>query len=1498
MRTGAIFARGSCRALKWMALFGLVFAVGVGQAAAQEDGKELELTIKSVSIGGSTADKVTVNENSVVEVVVTLNEKLPVNPDDDATGTVLTLPINVTASDILAVASAAKGMAEEGDVQIDGTDLTTTARTALRTFDEGDNSVSFRIELDQDPDAVNEKFTLTVALGALAGGNGTATGNPDQTEVSIEQVDGANVTKAVEITIDDDETQTYDIRVTTAAANRLEGNPVAGELVLNPPRPPAEPVTLYLFLSEDGDSYEIVDDGDAATDPQVFKFNNDANSANDGTGTQDIIESALDFSIDLKDADGDGTADDVDGDRDPDMVTLMAQEQDADDRRVFHDRAEEMITVADVHALPAMDKITAKAYMDDDGDKDDDAEAMSVMEGGDPVHVTVTIDRGDDGYPKDEPLEVTLMADASQGLDFRFPDGSNKVTIPAGDDEQSADIKLLALKDEDVGPEDLVLSLMVEGTDDDNGPGSVMGTPFSIAIEDATDALVSAKDDWQMAVTTAMGGDPEGDPPHTLSPGDSFMLMGTDLFEAGETPVDITYSASVEGDAASVTVSGDTLTVTASMVPDAAMSKVTITATAERSASSFGVTQTISNVASIFFPVNVDLATLSVDVTAVPDAIDEGGESEITATASRNVETGDGEVTINLVVGGDATLEAESITIPVGSMSASVTLTATEDDEDYEDETVTVAYSGTGVTGQGQLSISVTDNDTAPEPPVVEPTVKAVADAQSVFDAEVGSDFVKGGADVSFDAGMLFEEFGADVDPVFAVTSSDDMVVGAAVSGNMLMLTPAGYGSATVSVTVTDRTSEDTATASGMVMVGLADVSVMVAAADMTIDEGGSTMITATASRMLEGDEMAMVNLTVVGDGTLDADSITIEAGSNSGSVTLMSTDDDVHEPDGETVTVAYSGTGIDGTQQIVITVMDNDDAPEPPVVEPTVTAKDNAAQMILDAVAMAAGDADWMVGGMVATVDMADLFNSAEGASIAYSGASSTEAVMAGTSGTMLMLTPMAEGVSTITVTASDSASMDVARVDADVAVALQTLSIGVAASADTVKEGESVTLTATANRAVTAETMLTVTVTGDMAAVEADAMITIAMGQMTGTGMVMAVEDDDSADAMVSVVVSGAGIAGGAASFDVAITDNDPTVTAKDAAVVQALFGAATAMAGGTGGWVPGAAAATVDMSELFTTNDSPTLEYMAESSAEDMVAASASGSMLTLTPMATGDATISVTATDTGGDMYDTATVSATVMVGVLPLEITVAPPTAEVEEGGMVEIMATANKMVDANVEVMLIRDAASSASEDDYSLEPALITIMAGEAMGKATLTATDDYMVEGNESLSLVARVKDMGDIGSVMVSIMDNDMETTYTLSGPMDMNIVEGMDYELTATANQAVRMDTEVMLMRDRAASDAGDDDYTVSSIMIMAGEMSGTTMLMVTEDNMPDAGTGTNMGESLVLIGSVDGMEIGSLEFTIWDAAVPALPIIAQLLLAGLLAIGGYRRFRRR
>ena len=104
---------------------------------------------------------------------------------------------------------------------------------------------------------------------------------------------------------------------------------------------------------------------------------------------------------------------------------------------------------------------------------------------------------------------------------------------------------------------------------------------------------------------------------------------------------------------------------------------------------------------------------------------------------------------------------------------------------------------------------------------------------------------------------------------------------------------------------------------------------------------------------------------------------------------------------------------------------------------------------------------------------------------------------------------------------------------------------------------------------------------------------------------------------------------------------------------------------------------------------------------------------------------------------------------------------------------------------------------------------------------------------------------------------------------------------------------------MLMRDRAMSSASDDDYMAGDITIKAGEMTGTTMVTATADDMME--NEGNMAEELVLYGMAKDMAgevTGELKFYIWDAAVPALPVIAQLLLAAFLTLGGYRRYRRR
>ena len=179
--------------------------------------------------------------------------------------------------------------------------------------------------------------------------------------------------------------------------------------------------------------------------------------------------------------------------------------------------------------------------------------------------------------------------------------------------------------------------------------------------------------------------------------------------------------------------------------------------------------------------------------------------------------------------------------------------------------------------------------------------------------------------------------------------------------------------------------------------------------------------------------------------------------------------------------------------------------------------------------------------------------------------------------------------------------------------------------------------------------------------------------------------------------------------------------------------------------------------------------------------------------------------------------------------------------------------------------------------------------MAGTAKITITATATD--------KASSFKTSQDRSDVAHIMFEVAVVLPDLMITLSSE-DENIVEGgMGAMVTAMANRAVEEDTMVMLMRDRAASTADDDDYTAEPITIMAGEMMGSTMVMAVEDDMME--NMNNMPEELVLFGMVGDMQVeGDVHLHIWDAAVPALPIIAQLLLAALLGLGGYRRYLRR
>lgn len=244
-----------------------------------------------------------------------------------------------------------------------------------------------------------------------------------------------------------------------------------------------------------------------------------------------------------------------------------------------------------------------------------------------------------------------------------------------------------------------------------------------------------------------------------------------------------------------------------------------------------------------------------------------------------------------------------------------------------------------------------------------------------------------------------------------------------------------------------------------------------------------------------------------------------------------------------------------------------------------------------------------------------------------------------------------------------------------------------------------------------------------------------------------------------------------------------------------------------------------------------------------------------------------------------------------------------PDAIGEADGEATVMAKVetSRAVSADTTLKLAVDPAGTSTAmdpDDYSIMLADIMIAKGEKMGMAELMVTPvaDGMDEANETIVLNAWLDDEQAGNNATLTIIDGDSKT-FTLSGPTDPNLVEGFEYDIKVTASTAVMKDTEVMIMMGEGST-ATADDYMVENIMIMAGETMGMTKLMVKSDDMPDGGTDGGMAEKLMLYGMVGNMRTNDVSFYIWDLAVPALPVIAQFLLATLMAVGGYRRYRRR
>ena len=485
--------------------------------------------------------------------------------------------------DLTLAAGAAQGSATMGEFgaagQVNDAGIVSNPRVTL-TFAENTGSAdrtrtatgTITVRTNDDADAEGER--VMVSGDAQGGGNVTPT---DPTPVTF--------------SIADDETQTYVL--TLDPVTHVSTNPPKeGELiVINLAAKPAHVqggTTLTLQLAANGgraSGYSAMGDGaDGAGSVAI--------GTDDPTGGTDVTALVNKRAITITQTHGD----DGDGNRVTDVLSLEAYSGEAGRDSLA---ASMDVDVLDIHMLPAADAITAVAK-DADGN-----EVTEVMEGGDPVFLTITVDRGRGSSDRitDEELTVDIRAtDAGQVADYELSE--SRIMFEgrsSGKQTNDVDLKieLKARSDEDVGMEYLMLNLDVSG-DSDIGSETSSGT-FSIGIVDNTMKKVAPKSeaDAYPAILDALkaGSGDDGD----FNPGESFSVMAEDLFDVAD-GYTASYGISVDGGSVSVSASSDSITVTGTAAGE---SKVTITATAKMAASSFLPEQTMSDVAKITFAVMV-----------------------------------------------------------------------------------------------------------------------------------------------------------------------------------------------------------------------------------------------------------------------------------------------------------------------------------------------------------------------------------------------------------------------------------------------------------------------------------------------------------------------------------------------------------------------------------------------------------------------------------------------------------------------------------------------------------------------------------------------------------------------------------------------------------------------------------------------------------------------------------------------------------------------------
>ena len=731
-----------------------------------------------------------------------------------------------------------------------------------------------------------------------------------------------------------------------------------------------------------------------------------------------------------------------------------------------------------------------------------------------------------------------------------------------------------------------------------------------------------------------------------------------------------------------------------------------------------------------------DVATVTVEdtidtttVTLSDPTVDEGGNATITASVNNAPDGTDLVLTLS---------NGETITIDAGTTSGSVTFAVQGDDAYVDGESFDVSISSTSGGNYEDLNTddvaTVTVEDTIDTTTVTlsDPTVDEGGNATitaSVNNAPDGTDLVltlSNGETITIDAGTTSGSvtFAVQGDDAYVDGESFDVSISSTSGGNYEDLNTDDVATVTVEDTI------DTTT---------------VTLSDPTVDEGGNATITASVNNAPDGTDLVLT--------LSNGETITIDAGTTSGSVTFAVQGDDAYV-DGESFDVSISSTSGGNYEDLntddvaTVTVEDTIDTTTVTLSDPTVDEGGNAT--ITASVNNAPDGTDLVLtlsNGETITIDAGTTSGSVTFAvqgDDAYVDGESFDVSISSTSGGNY----------------EDLNTDDVATVTVEDTIDTTTVTL----SDPTVDEGGNATITASVNNAPDGTDLVLTLSNGET--------ITIDAGTTSGS-VTFAVQGDDAYVDGESFDVSISSTSGG--NYEDLNTDDVATVTVEDTIdTTTVTLSDPTVDEGGN---------ATITAS----VNNAP--------DGTDLVLTLSNGETITIDAGTTsGSVTFAVQGDDayvdgesfdvsisstSGGNYEDLNTddvATATVEDTIDTTTVTLSDPT--VDEGGNATITASVNNAPDGTDLVLTLSNGET-------------ITIDAGTTSGSVTFAVQgDDAYVDGESfdvSISSTSggNYEDLNTDDVATVTVEDTIDTTTVTLSDP---TVDEGGNATITASVNNA--------------------------------------------------------------------------------------------------------------